>query len=636
MNQRRRRPPIQAPDPVAWGVVPGFEDADRHWREAPSATIHAILAAMGATPDGPPAPEALIVRLDGPAAPLPPGQLTLEDGATLRLSGALPPGVPPGYHRLERDDGPAVTLIVSPGRCPLPAELTWGFAAQLYATRSKRSWGFGDFDDLGRLGRWSGSLGAGFVLVNPLHAATPTVPQQPSPYFPGSRCFLNPLYLAVEAIPGAGGRTDVDELAGAGRALNDARLIHRDRVWALKSSALEALFEDFSGDPDFDAYVAGRGPLLRGFATFCALSELHGGTWQSWPTSVRDPKSAAVREFTESTRGSSRLRYHTWLQWLLDRQLAAAARSLPVVSDLAVGVDPGGPDAWLWQDVLALQMRVGAPPDRFNTRGQDWALPPFDPWRTRAAGYEPWIQSLRGALRHGAGLRLDHVMGLFRLYWIPVGATPPDGGYVRYPHDELLDIVALEAHRAGAFVVGEDLGTVEPGVRQQLAGRNLLSYQVWWFQDAAPAAWPAKALAAVSTHDLPTVAGVFTGLDLEAQRRLGLEPNEEASARLRDQLLVRTGSTATTPVEEVVARVYDDLAAVPCLLLTASLDDALAVTERPNMPGTVDDWPNWRLALPEPLEQIERLELPRAIAASLGSRCRQPQPDDPPLDGPDP
>jgi 4-alpha-glucanotransferase len=171
------------------------------------------------------------------------------------------------------------------------------------------------------------------------------------------------------------------------------------------------------------------------------------------------------------------VRYHCWLQWLLDRQLASAAAHLPVLSDLAVGVDPGGPDAWLWQDVFVMEMRVGAPPDRFNTRGQDWALPPFDPWRLRAIAYQPWVESLRGALRHGGGLRLDHVMGLFRLFWIPVTATPAEGAYVRYPHEDLLNVVALEAHRAGAFVVGEDLGTVEAGVRRELGGRDVLSYR---------------------------------------------------------------------------------------------------------------------------------------------------------------
>jgi 4-alpha-glucanotransferase len=590
---------------------------------------------MGATPGGPSPGPVLTVRVDRAVPRLPPGTLTLEDGATIRLTGTLPPRVPPGYHHLEPDDGPPVKLIVSPGRCPLPSEAAWGFAAQLYATRSNQSWGFGDLSDLKRLGQWSATLGAGFVVVNPLHASGPTFPQQPSPYFAGSRCFLNPLYLAVERIPAAAGRPDLVELAAAGRALNDVRLIDRDRVWKLKSAALEAMFVDFTGDPDFDAYVAARGPALKGFATFCALAELHGGLWQAWPSELHDPASGAVREFVVSAVGSARLRYHAWLQWLLDDQLEEAAGCLPIVSDLAVGVDPGGPDAWVWQEAVAGGMRVGAPPDRFNTRGQNWALPPFDPWRLRAAGYQPWIESLRGALRRGSGLRIDHVMGLFRLFWIPVAGTPFEGVYVRYPQEDLLNIVALEAHRAGAFVVGEDLGTVESGVRRTLAGRNLLSYKLWWFQEDRPPAWPAKALGAVSTHDLPTIAGVLSGSDLAAQRQLGLEPNEAASIRLRKKLVTRTGADDTTPVTEVITRVYADLATAPCVLLTATLDDALALEERPNVPGTVDEWPNWRLALPLSLEEVERMELPRAIAAQLGGRPTTPAlAPDPPAGSP--
>ena len=605
---------------MAWGVAPGFEDVDHKWRKPAAATVKAVLAAMGATAGGPPAASVRTFRLDRPPPALGPGQLTLEDGATLRVDGPLPPGLPAGYHRLEPDEGTPSHLIASPGPCPLPPAPAWGFAAQLYATRSGRSWGFGDLDDLGRLARWSEELGAGFVVVNPLHATNPTLPQQPSPYFPGSRCFVNPLYLAVEQLPGVSGRADVDELAAAGRALNDVRLIDRDRVWQLKSAALEALYVDFASDRDFDAYLAGRGEILAGFATFCALAEMYGGSWQSWPEDFHDPGSGRVWEFAASPAGSARVRYHAWLQWLLDRQLQTAGGSLPLVSDLAVGVDPGGADAWLWQDAFVLGMRVGAPPDRFNTQGQDWALPPFDPWRLAAADYRPWIESLRGALRHGGGLRLDHVMGLFRLYWIPVGAAAADGAYVRYPHEDLLNIVALEAQRAGAFVVGEDLGTVETGVRSELAGRNLLSYKLWWFQEDEPAAWPQKALGAVTTHDLPTIAGVLTGADLAAQRRLDLHPNEAASARLHDKLVTRTGAQDDTPPEQVVKRVYRDLAAAPCLLLTASLDDALAVEERPNLPGTVDEWPNWRLGLPWLMEEFEGMDLPRAIAASLGSR----------------
>jgi 4-alpha-glucanotransferase len=607
---------MATPDLEQWGIAGGFEATDHQWRDASPETLEAILAAMGATPEGPGEAPVLTLRLDKPRPRLPPGRLVLEDGATVDVGGVLPPGIPPGYHRLEPPAGPAVAVIASPGRCPLPAEPTWGFAAQLYATRSRASWGFGDLADLRRLGEWSAGLGAGFVVVNPLHATAPTFPQQASPYFPGSRCFLNPLYLRVESVPGAAGRPGVAELAGAGRALNNARLIDRDRVWALKAAALEMLFSDFEGDPGFDAYQAERGAPLQGFATFCALAEQHGAHWPSWPSALHDPAGPAVRGFVDSAAGRVRVRFHLWMQWLLDGQLQEASTALPVVSDLAVGVDPGGADAWLWQDAFVSGMRVGAPPDRYNTRGQDWALPPFDPWRLRAAAYRPWIESLRGALRHGGGLRLDHVMGLFRLYWIPDGASPAAGAYVRYPHHDLLDIVALEAARAGAFVVGEDLGTVERGVRRELAERNLLSYQLWWFEEKPPRAWPAKALGAVTTHDLPTIAGVLSGSDLEAQRRLDRHPNEAASERLRAKLIRRVGAAKPGP-EDVIARVHADLAEAPCLLLSASLDDALALEERPNLPGTIDEWPNWRLALPHPLEEIEQLPLPRTIAASL-------------------
>lgn len=608
-----------------WGIAPGYEDVDHQWRPPPAATVEAILAAMGATPEGPPPASALTVRLDRPAA-LPRGHLTLQDGATLPVGGPLPTGLPPGYHHLQPDEGPDLTLIASPGRCPLPAAPTWGFSAQLYATRSHRSWGVGDLGDLEQLGAWSRSLGAGFVLVNPLHAVSPTRPQQPSPYFPGSRCFLNPLYLAVEGVPGLETRPDLAELARAGQALNHTRLIDRDRAWELKSRALEAGFAAFHGAPEFDDYLADRGDTLLGFATFCALAERYGASWVSWPLEWRRPTSASVQEFAASPVGSARIRYYAWLQWQLDRQLAAAAVTLPVVTDLAVGVDPGGPDAWLWQDAFVGTMRVGAPPDRFNTRGQDWALLPFDPWRLRAGGYAPWIQSLRGAIRHGSGLRLDHVMGLFRLYWVPEGATPREGAYVRYPSSDLLDIVALEAHLAGAWVVGEDLGTVEEGARLDLSRRNLLSYKVWWFEADPPSAWPAQAFGAISTHDLPTVAGVAGGADLDAQHRLRLEPDAEAAGELQARLMSRTRSDPATPAPEVVARVYADLGHAPCLVLAASLDDALALEERPNMPGTVDEWPNWRLGLPVSLEEVGQMVLPRRIAASLSRPALPRQP----------
>jgi 4-alpha-glucanotransferase len=475
----------------------------------------------------------------------------------------------------------------------------------------------GDLMDLAELGRWSAALGAGFTLVNPLHAPTPGTPQQASPYFPGSRCFMNPLYIAIQSVPGMEG---IDHLAAAGHHLNQERLIDRDRIWALKSSALEAAFERFVDDPDFDQYRRSRGTPLQLFAAFCVIAEHHGARWRDWPEDFRHPSRPDVTAIA----GLSRARYYQWLQWQLDRQAKQASAPLGVVTDLAVGVDPSGPDSWIWQDVFAPGMRVGAPPDEFNTMGQDWALPPFDPWRLRSGGYEPWIEALRAGFAYGAGLRVDHVMGLFRLYWIPDGKDARSGAYVRYPHHDLLNILALEAHRAGAFVVGEDLGTVEDQVRHDLAERQVLSYRVWWFEPRSPEDWPSQAMGAVTTHDLPTVAGVFTGSDLEAQRRLGLEPNEESSEGLRHKLEVTAKRGPEAPVDAVIESVYHDLSTAPCVLLTAALDDVLAVEERPNMPGTTDSWPNWSIALPAPLEELEQAPLAARIASHLSRSSGDP------------
>jgi 4-alpha-glucanotransferase len=612
-------------DPATWGVVASFVDAARQPRTADPAAVAKVLEVMGAVPGASPAPAPLMtIRLDRRASTpaLPAGVLTLEDGGTVRVGGALPPDLPAGYHRLACDEGPPLTVVASPGRAPLPPSPMWGWAAQLYATRSARSWGIGDLGDLERLVRWSESLGAGLVVVNPLHAGSPIGPQQASPYYPSSRAFASPLYLAVDELAGATGRPEVADAARAGRALNHDRLIDRDRVWALKSTALEVIYSGFAGDPAFDRYRAERGAGLTSFATYCALAERHGPRWPAWPEGLRHPDGPEVGRFAASAIGRDRIRYHQWLQWCLDRQMASAGGALPVMLDLAVGVDPGGADAWRWQDVFAPGMQVGAPPDLYNTRGQDWAVPPFDPWKVRAAGYEPWIESLRGALRHAGGLRVDHVMGLFRLYWIPAGSEPVQGVYVRYASRELLDILTLEAHRAGAFAVGEDLGTVETGVRRELAGRNVLSYKLWWFERRRPAGWPAKALGAISTHDLPTVAGVWSGADLRAERALNRDPDQAAAQAMRDRLARWTGMDPSAPVDAVIRRAHEELAQAPCRLLTASLDDALAVEERPNLPGTVDERPNWRLALPMPLEEIERAALPAAVAASLSRRGR--------------
>lgn len=592
-----------------WGVAAGYRDYAGHWRWSPEESVEAVLAAMGAVPVGPPPPAAVTVRTDHLLPPLGRGRLHLEHGGEIDVDGTAPPDVPAGYHRFEPEEGVPRPLIVSPGRAARPAARpAWGFAAQLYASRSARSWGIGDLADLSELGRWARGLGAGFTLVNPLHAPTPPGPgrpMQPSPYYPGSRCFYNPVHIAVEEVPEAQSVDGLEAAAAAGRSLNADRHIDRDRVWAVKEPVLRRIFERGDED-DLDLYLREKGEPLERFATFCTVAEVHGPDWRNWK-----PRA-------EAAANPSRVRFHAWLQMVTEHQLAAAARELDLVIDLAVGVDPTGPDSWIWRDCFAEGMRVGAPPDEFNTQGQDWGLLPFDPWGLRAAGYAPWIAALRSGVAHGAGLRVDHVMGLFRLFWIPDGESAKAGVYVSYPHHDLLNILALEAHRAGAFVVGEDLGTVQDEVRSDLHERQVLSYKVWWFEARPPVEWPEQAMAAVTTHDLPTVAGVLTGSDLRAQHDIGTAPNEDSSAGLAAKL--RERAPGTDPAE-VIAAVYADLATAPCDLLVATLDDVLAVEERPNMPGTVDEWPNWSIALPVPLEEIEGAPLAARVAGVLGRRA---------------
>ncbi|HUR24093.1 MAG TPA: 4-alpha-glucanotransferase [Acidimicrobiales bacterium] len=620
-------------DPAMWGISTRYQDHRRQWREAPRATVDALLAAMGAGAGdgGPPATGAgdrvFVVRAGDAFALEGRWLLRTEDGAELSVERTLPADLPAGYHLLRREeDGHAVRLVVTPGSCFLPEGLhTWGWAVQVPATRSRSSWGIGDLADLRRLGAWSSSLGAGMCLASPLHAPMPTPEQQPSPYFPSSRCFRSPLYLRIEDVPGAAEQVgDLAALADKGRALNADRRIDRDEVWRLKLQALEGLWSSFREKPStpFEAYCESEGGALAGYATFCALTEKHGKPWSAWPGGLQDPEGDEVLSFVDANR--DRIRFHQWLQWLLDDQLAAAGAETALVNDLAIGVDPGGADAWLWQDCFARGVRVGAPADEFNTKGQDWGLPPFDPWRLRAAAYEPFVRTLRAGFRHAGGMRVDHVMGLFRLFWIPAGAGPQDGTYVRYPSEEMLGILALESHRAGAYVVGEDLGNVQDSVREELAARKVLSYRLLWFEDRPPRDFPAQALAAVTTHDLPTIAGLWSGEDLVEQEQLGLEPNVETTLEIHERVTGWTGVTDSSPIAEVVEALHGLVAEAPSAVVVATLEDAMAVQERPNIPGTTDERPNWSLALPRPVEEMQGEPLVLAVAAAMEAGCRRP------------
>lgn len=600
------------------GIDRGYDDYKGERRDVPDETLARIVELMDVDADAP-SVGARVVRV-GEKAPVPDAtELRTEDGGTETLGGMLPPDLPAGYHQLvDLTDGTVTRLIVSPGACYLPDDLfTWGWASQLYALRSEGSWGLGDLADLRQLGRFTRYLGGGMSLINPLHAANPTLPQEPSPYYPSSRWFRNPLYLRIEDIPGAAAVPDIDRLARAGRALNEDARVDRDEVFRLKMEALDLLWERFGGDPRFDEYLSEQGPEHEGLATFMALAEANEGAWEEWPEELRKPHGAGAERFKSENYG--RMRFHRWVQWHLDEQLAAASTDVAMVHDLAVGVAPGGADSWLWQDVFATGVSIGAPADDYAVEGQGWGVRAFDPWKLRAVGYEPFIRTLRSSMRHAGGIRIDHVMGLWRLFWVPDGITPKDGAYVRYPARDLLDIVALESHRAEAFVIGEDLGTVEPVVREEMAARKMLSYKVLWFEQGPPETYPALSLATPNNHDLPTTAGLWSGKDVELLKELGVDAAEEFSNETRKGLAEKLSVSEDAPVEEVVDRTYEELARAPSAVVTAFIEDALEMVERYNRPGTSGEW-NWSTTLPQTLEEIEQHPRVRAIAERLTKR----------------
>jgi 4-alpha-glucanotransferase len=597
-----------APDSVV--AVLGLLGVDATSRDAIRDGLAAVRAAGERA-----LPPTLVMRAGRRGLPLPgPGVVTLEDGGTVAVESGLPADLPLGYHRVACA-GQEAHLIVAPRRLPVvpPA---WGWMLQLYALRSRGSWGMGDLRDLADFARWAGEESdAGLILVNPMHAVAPTHPVQASPYSPSSRRFANPLYLRV-ADTAAYRAADVALRARVDALRPDnGELIDYDAVWRAKRVALELLYPLAGPDP------AGGDDDLAAFATYCALAEQHGPNWRLWPDELRHPHDPAVARARAEL--AQRVGFHAWLQRLCQEQLAtanAAAGDMPVgiIHDLAVGVDPAGADGWQLGDALAEGVRIGAPPDAFNQLGQDWGLATWRPDRLAATGYAPYRDMLHRIFRHAGGLRVDHVAGLFRLWWIPPGAGARDGVYVRYDGDAMLGILALEAMRAGATVVGEDLGTVQPAVTRGLRGRNMLGSTVLWFtrdEDGfvPPKRWPRNTLASISTHDLPTVRGFLTGEHVRVRAELGqlTGPVEEERARaeedrrlLLDMLRAAGLLGAGESFDEVVTAMHAALAASPSSFVAASLYDVLGETRQPNLPGTVDEYPNWRQPLPAALEEI--------------------------------
>lgn len=607
-------------DADAWGVHVDWTDAEDTVRTVSDETVAALHEVIGDPPDDLDDRAPLVTR---PGARLGLGSVEVdcEDGQTRTVDDVLPDDFPLGYHRL-RKGGRSRRLIVSPGRCwEPPGSRAWGWTVQLYATCSRDSWGIGDLADLATIRGWAERCGAGFLMVNPLHAVAPLLPQETSPYLPATRRFRNPVYLRVEDVPGA---EHVDLSAWrppAGPGGGAPEEIDRDLSWEAKRDALTAVFDAVSSvegwDEDLARWRRDQGGSLEEFATWCVLTEMYGADWHAWPTELQAADSPDAARIAAEQQ--PRVTFYAWLQWLLDTQLRAASGSLTVIQDLPIGVDGGGADAWAWRDALASGVTVGAPPDLFNRAGQDWGSPPFVPWRLRDADYQPFIESIRATMAAGGGIRIDHVMGLFRLWWVPQGASPADGAYVRYPSRDLLDIVALESQRNRSVVVGEDLGTVEPGVRETLSEYGVLSYRLLWFEEQEPSTWPSEAMAAVTTHDLPTVAGLWSGSDLDEQRRyVDVEPAqlEKGRDQLLEALTRPTGLSPTASTQEAVLAAYRALAQAPSRLLSATLEDAVAAERRPNLPGTVAR-DNWSIPLPVTVEELVAHPLAQRLAATL-------------------
>ncbi|MFE6743345.1 4-alpha-glucanotransferase [Streptomyces tubercidicus] len=681
----------------------------------PDGTVVAVLAALGVDASTPhavrtalaayenAADRALLPRTVVARPGRPPDLTGLPEGTVLRVEtddgGTVDPVAPDpaaltrlplGVHVLHALTPCGRTarapLIVAPDRVPVPAGRSHGFLVQLYSLLSRRSWGMGDLGDLADLAAWSGrALGTGFLQLNPLHAAVPGPPTDPSPYRPSSRRFPDPVHLRIDHIPeyahltGAA-RLRADELAARADALRSGvlergALIDRDAVWALKREALELLWAVPLSPGRRAAYcdfLAEQGQALEDHATWCAIAELHGPDWRGWPAGLRDPRSPGTARLRH--RLLDRIDFHCRLAWLTDQQLAAAQRAardagMPIglVHDLAVGVHPSGADTWAQRDAFAAGMSVGAPPDAFNARGQDWGLPPWRPDALAAAGYAPYRELLRGLLRHAGALRIDHVMGLFRLWWVPEGRPPTEGAYVRYDGEAMLSVLALEARRAGAAVIGEDLGTVEPGVREALAARGVLGTSVLWFErdygdgeppeaeaeagDGAPEAasgvparilapeeWRSDCLATVTTHDLPTTAARLAGADVALRERLGLlaGPPERERSRASQELtewlreLVRRGLLPEGPGDEeaAVRAVHRFLLRTPARMVGVWLPDAVGDRRPQNLPGTWDEYPNWRLPIagpdgrPHTLEELAASPRLHALMRELSNGSR--------------
>jgi 4-alpha-glucanotransferase len=671
------------------GVAVGWVDHSGKRRRVSVAVLRRILTALGLPCDGASelreSQAALRATSGKTAAPLvtattgeavaiagpdealsSPIRLTCEDGTSkdlpLRQScdgqWMLPPVAPPGYHRVQISER-AIDLAVAPAKCHTiedvaPRSRVWGLAAQLYGLRRPGDGGIGDTGAAAALAQSAARHGADAIALSPAHALFAADAARYSPYSPSSRLFLNPLHADPRRLFGAQAVARAIEASGIAAEfarLEGEPLIDWPAAARAKFTLLRRLFDDFIGDHgaertdalgrDFAEFRAAGGELLRLHARFEAVhadrlaADNNAHSWRSWPAAWRDPASAEIEDFAA---GHAReVLFHCFLQWIADRSFAAAqadARGagmrIGLIADLAVGMDSGGSHAWSRQPDLLVGLEVGAPPDPFNPLGQNWGLTAFSPRALLAGGFAPFIATLRAGMRNAGGLRIDHVMALTRLWLIPEGVAPDEGAYLSYPLDDLLRLVALESHRHRVIVIGEDLGTVPAGFRERLAQAGIAGMRVLWFEREAgrfrpPQAWPERAVAMTTTHDLPTVAGWWRGTDIDTRARLGVLGEPAARARrarkadrvalwqaLRDAGVAAGAKPGADCPGGVVDAAAGFIARAPARLALVPLEDALGLAEQPNVPGTIDQHPNWRRRIAHRADEV--LDLPEVGA----------------------
>jgi 4-alpha-glucanotransferase len=629
---------------------------------------------------------------EGQAGPgLAAAEVKFVDGARrVRVELPAPKGLPLGYydfimHAEGLVGGPTGTLrlIVAPRQCFVPTALEvgqryWGLALQLYSLSSGRNWGCGDFTDLNQVVEWAGKrLGAGLVGLNPLHAIRNTAPHHTSPYTPYNRLALNELYIDLERLPEFFASEDAQnqyrssEFQAKLQALRENRRVDYEAIAQAKRTMLDLAYrqflkESYSGaEPNLEPktarakllerFIQAEGEPLELYATFQTLEEERRliqsktVTWQEWPKQFLSPGSAA-REY--GRRHRKRIRFFQYIQWIASEQLnevlrtaEAAGMPIGIYNDLALGAERTGAEAWMYQSVMALDADCGAPPDDFAPEGQNWGLPPINPVALRPSRYELLIQLLRRNMRFGRAIRLDHVMALSRLFWIPKGKSAAEGTYVHYPFEELLSIIALESVRSKTLVIGEDLGTVTDLVREQLAKARVLSYRVFYFERRGDGAWkspgeyPQQALAVAGTHDLPTLTGFWSGEDIQVRAGLGAFKDEAGRrqaweerqrdkgrmlAALKQEALLPSGMSddpaavpAMTPT--LCRAIHTYLARTPAWLVLANVEDALEEISQTNLPGTVENHPNWRRKYASRLDNLIDDERLRELGATLRS-----------------